>query len=52
MLLKKDFKIPKKQFICWIFNRGNNFGTICDLGGGGGTQIPKGLVLQKPKANY
>jgi hypothetical protein len=50
MLLKKDFlKKPKKQFICWIFTRGNNFGTICDLGG---TQIPKGLVPRKPKASY
>jgi hypothetical protein len=49
MLLKKDLKKTKKQFICWISNGGNNFGTFCDLEG---TQIPKGLVPLKPKANY
>ena len=50
MLLKKDsLKKPKKQFICWICNRGNSFGAICDSEG---TQIPKGLVPLKPKTNY
>jgi hypothetical protein len=49
-VVKKKFeKKTKNQFVCWIFNRGNKFGTICDLGV---TQIPKGLVPQKPKTNY